>query len=105
MAWAREHEAFARVLVREAFAGKPEMFELIVVAGAPYIERVSQILSDGVARAEVRADVPADQLAVVFIGMGLLALAQHWGSGGAWPALEDIPDLVVKLFFEGARQR
>lgn len=105
MAWAHEHEAFARVLVRELFAGKPELYGRVVEAAAPYIERVGQILADGVARAEVRPDSPVEQLALVFTGLGMLALAQHWGSGGGWPAFEEIPDLVVGLFLEGARPR
>lgn len=105
VAWAREHEPFARVLVRELFAGKPALYERVVTAGAPYIEHVGQILADGVARAEVRSDTPVDQLALTFTGLGLLALAHHWGSGGGWPALEQVPDLVVGMFFEGAKPR
>lgn len=41
----------------------------------------------------------------MFAGMGELALVQHWGSGGAWPTLEQIPDLVVGLFLGGAAPR
>lgn len=102
MTWASEHEAFARVLVRELFAGEPEMYWRVVEAGAPYLERVGEILRDGVVRGEVRADAPVDQLSLAFTGLGLLALAHHWGSGGGWPALTEIPDLVVGLLFEGA---
>lgn len=105
VAWASEHEAFARVLVRELFAGKPDLYRRMVEAGSPYIERVGQILADGAARGEVRPDASAGQLALVFTGLGLLALAHHWGSGGGWPALEEIPDLVVDVFFNGARPR
>lgn len=103
VAWALEHEPFARVLVRELFAGKPDLYERVVTAGAPYIEHVEQILADGVARADVRSDTPVDQLALIFTGLGLLGLAHHWGSGAGWPAPEHIPDLVVNIFFEGVR--
>ncbi len=105
MAWAGEHEAFARVLVRELFAGKPEMYGRVLEAAAPYIERVGEVLRDGIARGEVRADVPAGELALVFTGLGVLGLVQHWGSGGAWPALEEVPELVVDLFLDGAAPR
>ncbi len=103
--WAREYEAFARVLVREVFAGRPGLYERVVLAAAPFIGRVVEILRDGVAAGEVRADVAVEQLAVVFTGLGELALVQHWGSGGQWPTLEEIPGLVVELFLEGARPR
>lgn len=105
LAWAREHEAFARVLVRELFAGKPEMYARVVEAAAPYVERVGEVLREGVARGEVRADVPAGELALIFAGLGMLGLVQHWGSGGAWPALEEVPDLVVDLFLDGTAPR
>ncbi len=33
------------------------------------------------------------------------AQIQHWGSDGAWPALEQIPELMTRLFLEGAAPR
>lgn len=100
MAWAHDHEAFARVLVREVFAGKPEVYARIVQAGAPYIDHVAGVLRDGIARGEVRADADVEELALIFAGLGLLMLAHHWGSGGAWPTFEEIPDLVVRTFYD-----
>lgn len=105
MAWAAEHEAFARVLVRELFAGQPEMYARVVEAAAPFIGQVDAVLRDAVARGEVRADMPSGEMALVFSGLGMLGLAQHWGSGGGWPALEEIPGFVVDLFLDGARTR
>ena len=102
--WARRHESFARVLVRELFAGKPELYGRVVEAASPFVERVAEILRDGVARAEVRDDVSAEQLALTFTGLGILELVQHWGTGGT-PSLDDIPDVVTDLFLEGARPR
>jgi AcrR family transcriptional regulator len=102
VAWAVEHEPFARVLVREVFSGKPELYARVVDAAVPYVGRVAEVLRDGVDRGEVDADRPVEQLALLFTGFGLLALAQHWGSGNAWPALDEIPDLVVDLFVDGA---
>ena len=103
--WAQRNEAFARVLVGEVFSGKPELYGRVVEAATPYIGGVAEILDDGVARGEVRTDTAVAQLALIFTGLGLMALAQHWGSGGAWPPLETIPDLVTGLFLEGARPR
>ncbi len=103
--WARSHEAFARVLVREVLTPNPRLYPRVLEAAAPFISRVQEILADGVKRGEVRADVPVEELTLVFVGFGDLALIQHWGSGGAWPGLEQIPELITGLFLEGAAPR
>ena len=66
---------------------------------------VDAALRRGVARGEVRDDRPTPQLALLFTGLLGLMYAQHWGSGGLWPALDDVPELVVMSFFDGARPR
>ncbi len=103
--WARAHEAFAQVLVREVLTPNARFYPRILEAAAPFISRVEEILADGVRRGEVRADIPAGELALVFVGMADLALIQHWGSGGAWPAFAQIPELITGLFLEGAAPR
>jgi AcrR family transcriptional regulator len=103
--WARAHEAFARVLVREVLTPNPRFYQRVLEAAAPFISRVREILADGVGRGEVRADLPVEELALVFVGFDDLALIQHWGSAGAWPPLEQIPELVTGLFLEGAAPR
>lgn len=99
---AQENEAFYRVLAREALSGDPRSFQRIVSAAEPFITRVEQILLEGAERGEVRPDVPVSELALLFAGLDLLALTQHWSTGGAWPRLQDIPGLVVRQFLEGA---
>jgi AcrR family transcriptional regulator len=103
--WARAHEAFAQVVVREVLTPNPRFYPQVIEAAAPFISRVRDILADGVKLGEVRADIPVEELALVFVGFGDLALIQHWGSEGAWPALEQIPDLITALFLEGALPR
>lgn len=103
--WARAHEAFARVLVREVLTPNPRFYQQVLEAAAPFISRVREILADGVRRGEVRDDVPVEELALIFVGFADLALIQHWGSGGAWPALEQIPELMTDLFLAGAAPR
>jgi len=103
--WARAHEAFARVLVREVLTPNPRFYPRVLEAAAPFITRIREILAAGVARGEVRADIPVDELALVFVGLGDLALIQHWGSDGAWPPLEQIPGLMTGIFLEGAAPR
>jgi AcrR family transcriptional regulator len=102
VAWARDNEAFARVLVRESLAGDPRLLLRIEDAAAPFISHVARILQDGAERGEIRGDVPVGELALLFTGLGELALVHHWGTGGAWPLLEEIPNLVVRQFLEGA---
>ncbi len=98
----REEEGFTKVVVREVMSFRPETYPLVVDHLAPYLEKVQEILARGVAAGEVRADRPAPQLALAFTGVLALLYVQHWGSGGAWPALEEIPSLAVTLFLDGA---
>ena len=46
-----------------------------------------------------------EELALLFVGLGDLALIQHWGSGGAWPTLDELPELIVDVFLDGAAPR
>jgi TetR/AcrR family transcriptional regulator len=105
VAWAREHEAFARVLVREVITADPRFYPRVIEAAAPFIERVRSMLADGVSRGEIRPEPPPDELALLFVGLGDLALVQHWGSDGAWPKLDQLPELVVDVFLDGAAPR
>ena len=99
--WVRENEHFAQVLVREMLSGNHKL-PRIVAAAAPLLSRIAGILQDGVERGEVRADVRVDRLALVFTGLSEVLLLQHWGSDGAWPPLDAIPDLAVQIFLDGA---
>jgi TetR/AcrR family transcriptional regulator len=99
--WVREHEDFARVLVREALAGDPRHQAGIVAAAAPFVERVSEIIAAGIERGEIRAELDVGQLALLFSGLCELAVSLHWGAGGGWPGLDEIPELVTSLFLDG----
>jgi AcrR family transcriptional regulator len=99
--WARDNEAFARVLVREALAADVDVYARIVQAAAPFMEKVVTILIDGVQRDEIDGDVGVEQLTLTIVGLTLLLLAQHWRAGGGWPTLDEIPDYVVGLLLDG----
>lgn len=103
--WARGHEPFARVLVREVLSADPRFYPRVIEAAAPFISRVHEILAEGVRRGEVRADIATEELALMFVGLGDLTLIAHWGSGGTWPSLDEIPELVVEFFLNGAARR
>ncbi len=98
----REEEDFYKVVVREAMSFRRETYPLIVERLAPYLQKITAVLSDGVTAGEIRNDRPVAVLALIFIGMLALLYIQHWGSGGTWPALDDVPELVVGSFLDGA---
>ncbi len=98
----REQEAFMKVLVREAMSFSPRTYPAILTHLAPYLDAVSGALREAAAAGEIRDDLPPERLALVFVGLLALLYGQHWGGGGAWPALEDVPELVVTLFLDGA---
>lgn len=96
-AWAREHDAFARVLVRECLMGTPGLYGRVIVAESPLLAGLEGILREGAKAGELRADLPAALLAQALAGLTDLALAQHWASGGKSPALTEIPELVLRV--------
>ncbi len=98
----REEEAFIKVVVREAMSFRQETYPLIVEHLAPFMSKIEAVLSDGIADGEIRSDRPGVQLALMFVGTLTLLYVQHWGSGGAWPSLDDVPELAVGAFLDGA---
>lgn len=101
----REDEGFQKVMIREAMSFRQETYPLIVGHLAPYLEKVEEVLAEGVAAGEVRSDRPFRELALLFVGILALLYVQHWGSGGIWPRLDEIPKLAVTAFLDGAAPR
>jgi len=101
----RGEESFMKVLVREALSFRPESYALVMEHLGPYVVVVDAALARGVERGEIRSDRPTPQLAVLFVGLLGLMYGQHWGSGGLWPELDEIPELVVASFLDGANSR
>ena len=96
-AWAGQHGALARVLVRECLMGTPGLYPQVIGAERPLTAGLEAIVRDGTGRGELRSDIPAEVLALAIAGLTDLALAQHWASGGSRPSLEEIPELVLVL--------
>jgi AcrR family transcriptional regulator len=101
----REDEGFQKVMIREAMSFRQETYPLIVRHLAPYLEKVEEVLAGRVAAGEVRNDRPLGEFALLFVGILALLYVQHWGSGGSWPRLDEIPDLAVMTFLDGAAPR
>lgn len=99
----RQEEGFLKVLIREAMSFRQETYPLVVEHLAPFLDKIEEILSQGVASGEIRGGRPLRQLALVFVGLLTTLYVQHWGSGGSWPTLEEIPDLAVGVFLDGVR--
>lgn len=98
----REEEPFMKVLASEAMSPKSDNYDLILAHLAEFIEMISGVLDKGIENGEIRKDKPTVQLALIFLGLLTLLYVQHWKSGGGWPSLDEIPDLVVTLFIDGA---
>jgi AcrR family transcriptional regulator len=95
-AWAGEHDALARVLVRECLMGTPGLYPRVIVAETPLVGELERLVREGARTGEIRDDLPAELLALALAGLADLALAQRWASDGAGPTLEQIPELVVQ---------
>jgi AcrR family transcriptional regulator len=95
--WAGRHDPLARVLVRECLMGTPGLYPRVIGAEWPLTAELEAIIRDGIRDGELRADLPADVLALAVAGLTDLALVQHWASGGTRPTLAEIPALVLIL--------
>ncbi len=98
----RAGEAFMKVLVGEAMNPRRENYPVLLEHLAPFLGAVSEILDRGVRDGQVRDDRPVPQLALTFVGILTLFYIQHWKSGGRWPEWEEVPDLAVGTFLDGA---
>lgn len=99
----RQEEEFLKVLIREAMSFRQETYPLIVEHLAPFLNKVEEILSQGVASGEIDGGRPLHQLSLVFVGLLTALYVQHWGSGGNWPSLEEVPYLATTVFLDGVR--
>src|SRR5215472_2688779 len=88
-AWAGQHDALARVLVRECLMGTPGLYPRVIGAEWPLTAQLEAIISEGIRDGELRADLPAGLLAMATAGLADLALAQYWASGST-PSLAEI---------------
>ena len=107
----------AKGTVYNYFGSKEELFLAVVEeacaraadagapAEAPYVDELTAILTVGAERGEVRRDTPAETLALALAGLADLALVRCWASGASTPRLDEIPELVVSLFLDGAGPR
>jgi len=98
----REQEPFMRVLIREAMSFRPDTYPIIVEHLAPFIDVLIDVLATGMEAGEIRNDRPPARLALLLVGTLTMLYVQYWGSGGAWPTLEELPELALATFLDGA---
>ncbi len=105
VALVRKHEAFIKVIVREALSANPATRGPIEAGLRPLfallVERLAAAQGDG----ELRSDLSATRLASLFIAQMTMLYAEHWRSEGAWPSWRALPELMVGLFLDGAAAR
>jgi TetR/AcrR family transcriptional regulator, repressor for uid operon len=94
--WACEHDALARVLVRECLMGTPGLYPQVIAAEQPLIGELEAILREGARAGELRDDLPSDLLAAGLAGLVDLALVRSWASDGADLTIGQIPELVLQ---------
>lgn len=97
----RQDEGFQKVLIREAMSFRRETYPLIVEHLAPLLEKLEEVLRQGVAAGDVRNDRSVRELALLFVGILAIMYVQYWGSGGNWPDLDGIPELATAMFLDG----
>lgn len=101
-AWAHDHDAFARVLVRECLMGTPGLYPRVIIAETPLVHELETIVREGARAGELRDDLPAEPLALALLGLADLALVRHWATDGTDPTIEQIPELVLRLLLDAA---
>lgn len=99
----REHEDFYKVVIREALAFRPGTSTAALEHIGPFLAALKAVLRDGRARGEVASPRADGELALLFVGLLALLYGQYWASEGAWPRLDDVPELVADFFLCGAR--
>lgn len=95
-AWARDNDAFGRVLVRECLMGTPALYPRVIAAELPLIGELEARLREGAESGELRGDLPPEILAAALAGLTDLALVRSWASDGADVTIEQIPELVLQ---------
>lgn len=94
-------EEFARVAFREVLRADPSEAEQLLPTGDPVDEAIVAIVVRGQASGELRSDRTAEELTRLFSTLVTGLLFDHWLPGSKI-ALDDIPDLVVDYYLDGA---
>lgn len=98
----KEKEDFMKVIIGEAMSHSSDKYDVILEHLSPFVEKITEILSFGLENKEIREDKPISQLSLFFLGTLILLYIEFWRSNKTWPTLEEIPDLAVTMFLDGA---
>jgi hypothetical protein len=110
--WASQHDPLARVLVRECLMGTPGLYAQVIGAEWPLNAQLEAIIRTGIRDSELRADLPADLLALAVAGLtrpgarpalGLRPHQAHPG-GDSRPRAHPAPRRVIPYGFSGHRR-
>ncbi|MEM7158872.1 MAG: TetR/AcrR family transcriptional regulator [Myxococcota bacterium] len=105
VALVQKHEPFMQVIVRELLSTRPATREHLDAGLRPLMEVIVGLIDGARQRGELRTDLETPQLATLFVGQMTMLYAEHWRSDGVWPTWEQLPQLLVTVFFEGMKPR
>jgi AcrR family transcriptional regulator len=99
-----EMEEFARTAMREVLTAPSKAVHEILPAWEPVDREITLLMSRAQERGELRTDRSPEELMRVFLTVTNGLLLEHWVPGSDI-ALDDIPDLVIDYYLDGARSR
>jgi AcrR family transcriptional regulator len=100
----RHNTAAARVALREVLGQSPEHIFSFLPTWAELDNQVRDVVEEGRVRGDLRTDRSTEQMTRLFLTMQSGLLFEHF----LFPdeiALEDVPELLVDYFLDGARPR
>jgi AcrR family transcriptional regulator len=100
----RANTSAARVALRELLGQTPEHIFSLLPTWSQLDGQVREVIEDGRASDQLRADRTAEEMTRLFLTMQSGLLLEHFLFPDQVP-LEDVPDLVVEYFLDGARPR
>ena len=102
MAAAKEMEEFARTAFREVISAPVDVVEQLLPAFDPVDAELRRVIEQAQQRGELRSDRTAEELTRMFLTLVNGLMLEHWMPGSSI-ALDDIADLAVEYYLDGAR--
>lgn len=102
MAVAKEMEEFARTAFREVISAPVHVVEQLLPAFDPVDAELHRVIEQAQHRGELRSDRTSNELSRMFLTLVNGLMLEHWMPGSSIK-LEDIADLSVDYYLDGAR--
>lgn len=99
---AEEMEEFARTAFREVISAPADVVEQLLPAWDPVDEEMARVIVQAQEAGELRTDRTPAELARMFVALVNGLMLEHWMPGSS-VQLDDIADLAVDYYLDGAR--